>query len=163
MKFFTSVVDEDGLVWVQDAEEWEIQETAQLYLDNKLRRGNAFSAPLEVKKYLKLKMYNLEHEVFACMFLDTQHRLIDYVELFQGTIDGASVYPREVVKKALELNSAAVILAHNHPSGICEPSQADRTITERLKAGLALVDIRTLDHLIIGDGLPYSFAEAGLL
>ena len=101
-------------------------------------------------------------EVFACLFLDNRHRVIAYEELFRGTIDGASVHPREVVKRALHFNTAAVILAHNHPSGIAEPSQADERITQRLKDALALVDIRLLDHMIIGDDV-VSFAERGLL
>ena len=101
--------------------------------------------------------------MFACLYLDNQHRLIEYKELFRGTIDGASVYPREVVKLCLQLNAAAVIFAHNHPSGINEPSQADRQITDKLKQALALVDIRVLDHFIIGDGEPFSFAEHGLM
>ena len=101
--------------------------------------------------------------MFACLFLDNQHRVILLEELFRGTIDGASVYPREVVKQALYHNAAAVIFAHNHPSGISEPSQADKHITEKLKQALSLFDIRVLDHFIIGDGQPYSFAEHGLL
>ena len=97
------------------------------------------------------------------MFLDNQHRVIQLDELFRGTIDGASVYPREVVKQALHHNAAAVIFAHNHPSGVTEPSQADKQITEKLKKALDLFDIRVLDHFIIGDGEPYSFAEHGLI
>ena len=101
--------------------------------------------------------------MFACLFLDNQHRVIHLDQLFRGTIDGASVYPREVVKKALHHNAAAVIFAHNHPSGISEPSPADKQITEKLKQALALLDIRVLDHFIIADGQPYSFAEHGLI
>jgi DNA repair protein RadC len=101
------------------------------------------------------------YEVFACLFLDTRHRVISYEELFQGTIDGASVHPREVLRRALQHNAAAVILAHNHPSGVAEPSDADRRITTRLKDALALVDIRVLDHIVIGDQLATSFAERG--
>jgi DNA repair protein RadC len=101
--------------------------------------------------------------VFACLFLDNQHHILEFEELFRGTIDSASVYPREVIKKALAHNAAAVIFAHNHPSGISEPSQADKLITDKLKQALALIDIRVLDHFIIGDGMPYSFAENGLL
>jgi DNA repair protein RadC len=102
-------------------------------------------------------------EVFCCLFLDNRHRLIAFDELFRGTIDGASVHPREVVRQALQRNAAAVILAHNHPSGVAEPSQADELITHRLKDALALVDIRVLDHLIVGDSRCTSFAERGLL
>ena len=102
------------------------------------------------------------HEIFAVLFLDQRHRVIKFEEMFQGTIDGANVYPREVVKKALHHNAAAVILAHNHPSGVAEPSQSDERITQRLKDALALVDIRVLDHFVIGDDI-VSFAERGLL
>jgi DNA repair protein RadC len=105
----------------------------------------------------------LEHEVFCCLYLDKRHRLIQFEELFRGTIDGASVHPREIVKLALQRNSAAVIIAHNHPSGVAEPSQADEFITQRVKEALALVDIRLLDHIIVGDGACVSLAERGLI
>jgi DNA repair protein RadC len=101
--------------------------------------------------------------VFCCLYLDKRHRLIQYQELFRGTIDGASVHPREIVKLALQRNSAAVIIAHNHPSGVPEPSQADELITQRVKEALALVDIRLLDHIIIGDGASVSLAERGFI
>ena len=104
-----------------------------------------------------------DHEVFCCLYLDSRHRLMCFEELFRGTIDGASVHPREVVKQALARNATAVILAHNHPSGVAEPSQADELITARLRDALALVDIRVLDHFIVGEGQPYSFAEHGLV
>ncbi|MGB0502611.1 MAG: RadC family protein, partial [Thalassolituus sp.] len=100
---------------------------------------------------------------FACLFLDNQNRVIRYEELFRGTIDSAAVYPREVVKQALALGAAAIILAHNHPSGIAEPSQSDRAITERLQQALSVMDIRVLDHLVVGDGYCVSFAERGWL
>ena len=102
-------------------------------------------------------------EVFACLYLDNRHRVLHFEELFRGTIDGASVHPREVVKAALHRNAAAVILAHNHPSGVAEPSAADRQITERLKSALQLVEIRVLDHLVVGDQDCVSFAERGWL
>jgi DNA repair protein RadC len=108
-------------------------------------------------------MRHLEHERFCCLFLDNRHRVLRFEELFRGTIDGTSVYPREVVKEALRVNAAAVILAHNHPSGVAEPSQADERITHRLKAALALVDIRLLDHLVVGDGRIVSLASRGLV
>ena len=108
-------------------------------------------------------MRHLEHELFCCLFLDNRHRVIKFDEMFRGTIDGTSVYPREVVKEALAVNAAAVILAHNHPSGVAEPSQADERITKRLKSALELVDIRLLDHLIIGDGEATSLASRGML
>lgn len=110
-----------------------------------------------------LEIASLEHEVFYCIFLDNQHRVLKAECCFQGTIDGANVYPREMVKRALQLNAAALILAHNHPSGITEPSTADQAITRRLIDALSLVDVRVLDHFIIGGTACYSFAEAGLL
>ena len=121
------------------------------------------SNPGTVRKFLKLKLTEQEREVFAVLFLDNQHRLIEYEELFFGTIDGASVHPREVAKSALKHNAAAVIFAHNHPSGLAEPSQADQRITDRLKSALSLLDIRVLDHMIVGDAAVFSFAERGLL
>ena len=108
-------------------------------------------------------MQHLGHELFCCLYLDNRHRILAFVELFRGTIDGTSVYPREVVKEALAVNAAAVILAHNHPSGVAEPSQADERITRRLRSALELVDIRLLDHLIIGAGRATSMASRGLL
>lgn len=115
----------------------------------------------DTKKYLTVKMSKLEHEVFAVMFLDNRHQLIEYEEMFRGTINGASVYPREVLKRSLQLNAAAVIIAHNHPSGKCNPSLADRTITKRLKDALSTVDIDLLDHVIVGGVTTYSFKEMG--
>ena len=115
------------------------------------------------KAFIKSKLYHYPHEVFACLFLDNRHQVLRYEELFNGTIDGASVHPREVVRRALELGAAAVIFAHNHPSGVTEPSQADLRITQRLKDALALVDVRVLDPLLVGDGQGISFAERGLL
>ncbi len=138
-----------------------LEKAAEILADTYLR-GDTYSNPDKVKEYLRFKLGGLERETFAVMLLDNQNRLIDYVELFYGTIDAASIYPREVVKLALKENAAAVILAHNHPSGIAEPSQADKHITERLKQALALVDIRILDHIIIGEN-SVSFAERGLL
>lgn len=119
--------------------------------------------PVAVRKYLSAKLADFEHEVFAVLFLDTQHRLIEYSELFRGTIDSASVYPRELVKEALRLNAAAVIVSHNHPSGNPEPSGADKVLTQRLREALALVDVRTLDHIIVAGGSTISFAERGLI
>jgi DNA repair protein RadC len=127
------------------------------------QRGASFTSTEVVKEYLGTKLVGFESEVFAVIFLDTQHKLIEYVEMFQGTIDGAAVYPREVAKAALRLNAAAVIFAHNHPSGNPEPSSADISITKRLKDALALLDVRTLDHIVIGGEIAVSFAERGLL
>ncbi len=140
-----------------------VLEMARRHLGEALARGEALQQPAQVREYLQARLRDYPHEVFACLFLDNRHRMIACEELFRGTVDGASVHPREVVKRALALNAAAVILAHNHPSGISEPSRADRGITQRLVQALGLVDIRVLDHFIIGDGPAYSFAEHGLL
>ena len=128
-----------------------------------LTHGAALTSPDDTRNYLKLRLYGLPSEVFVCLFLDNRHRVIRYEELFKGTIDGASVHPREVVRRVIETNAAAVILAHNHPSGEAEPSQADLRITQRLKDALALIDVRVLDHVIVGDGATISLAERGLI
>ncbi|MDA1106860.1 MAG: DNA repair protein RadC [Proteobacteria bacterium] len=140
-----------------------ILEMARRHLGEQLARGDALSHPDATRNFLTAHLRAYRHEVFGCLFLDQRHRVIAFDELFHGTIDGASVHPREVVKRALGHNAAAVILAHNHPSGVAEPSEADRHITQRLKAALALIDIRLLDHFIIGDGRAVSLAERGLL
>ncbi len=126
-------------------------------------RSDVLQDPHTTGRYLMARLRDYPHEVFACLFLDTRHRVICYEELFHGTIDGASVHPREVVRRALQHNAAALIFAHNHPSGIAEPSDADRRITTRLRDALGLIDVRVLDHFVIGDGEPVSFAERGLL
>lgn len=141
----------------------QILNAARQAIDQKMQRGTSFTSPTLVKEYLVTKLSGLEHEVFAILFLDTQHRLIEYREMFRGTIDSASVYPREVVKEALQLNAAAVIFSHNHPSGNPEPSRPDEAITVKLKEALALVDVRTLDHVIVGGEGTVSFAERGLV
>ena len=138
-------------------------ELGRRYLESTLKHGEVLTNPQATRDFLKIQLRALAHEVFACLFLDNRHRVIHFEEMFRGTIDGASVYPREVVKRALQLNAAAVILAHNHPSGVAEPSQADRNITRRLAEALALVDIRVLDHIVVGDGELVSFAERGLI
>ena len=140
-----------------------VLELARRHLGERLQRGDLLLNPEATRRYLITTLGDLPHEVFCCLFLDTRHRLICYEELFQGTIDGASVHPREVVRRALHHNAAAVILAHNHPSGVAEPSDADQRITRRLKQALQLVDIRVLDHLVVGDRTALSFAEHGLL
>lgn len=132
-------------------------------LAEQLVRGDLLESPTATRRYLALRFSSLEHEVFCCLFLDNRHRLIACDELFRGTIDGASVHPREVVKRALAHNAAAVILAHNHPSGVAEPSQADELITLRLKDALGVVDIRVLDHLIVAGAKVASLAERGVL
>ena len=141
----------------------QILEAARQAIEHKMQRGASFTSPAAVKEYLCAKLAGFEHEVFAVLFLDTQHRLIEYAEMFRGIIDSASVYPRELVKEALRLNAAAVIVSHNHPSGNPEPSSADRALTLRLKETLALVDVRTLDHVIVAGNDTASFAEQGLV
>ncbi|MEH0667536.1 DNA repair protein RadC [Vibrio scophthalmi] len=138
-----------------------VLEMTQRYLSETLKRGDALTSPEQTKLYLSGVLRDKQREEFYVLFLDNQHRVIRGESLFQGTIDAASVYPREVVKRALELNAAALILAHNHPSGVAEPSQSDRRITRRISDALALVDIRVLDHFVIGDGDIVSFAERG--
>jgi DNA repair protein RadC len=128
-----------------------------------LRCGPALDSPATTRQFLITRLRDSPHELFCCLHLDNRHRLIAFDELFRGTIDGASVHPREVVKQALARNAAAVILAHNHPSGVAEPSQADELITHRLRDALQLVDIRLLDHLIVADNGCLSFAERGLI
>lgn len=136
---------------------------ARRYFEETLPTGQAIRSPADTEAFLRAKMRHLGHELFCCLFLDNRHRVLRFDEMFRGTIDGTSVYPREVVKEALSVNAAAVILAHNHPSGVAEPSQADERITRRLKSALELVDIRLLDHLIIGDGKTTSLASRGLI
>jgi DNA repair protein RadC len=137
-------------------------EIARRHLAEALSRRDAVKDPAAVRRMLQARLRDREHETFAALFLDNQHRVIAFDELSQGTIDGASVYPREVIKAALKHGAAAVIFAHNHPSGVAEPSAADRTLTERLKAALAQVDIRVLDHFVVGEQV-VSFAERGWL
>jgi DNA repair protein RadC len=138
-------------------------ELARRHYCEALRAGPAMNAPAATRQFLTAQLRDRPYEVFCCLHLDNRHRLIHFEEVFRGTIDGASVHPREVVRQALRYNAAALIFAHNHPSGIAEPSQADELITRRLRDALALVDIRVLDHLIVGDNACLSFAERGLL
>lgn len=138
-------------------------ELGRRFLAEQLERGDVLTSPEATRAYLASRLRHLPHEVFTCLFLDNRHAVIVTEELFRGTIDGASVYPREVVRQALAHNAAAVIFAHNHPSGVAEPSSADIRITERLKAALALIDVRVLDHMVVGDGEVVSLAERGLL
>ncbi len=140
-----------------------VLEMSRRHLESTLTRGDALSDARSTKDYLQHRLRSYQHEVFACLFLDNKHRMIAFEELFRGTIDSANVYPREVVKHALSHNAAAVIFAHNHPSGVAEPSQADYAITDRLKSALATVEIRVLDHIVVGDGETVSFAETGYL
>ncbi len=138
-------------------------ELGQRHLAAELERGTALTDPLAAGRYFAQRLRARPHEVFAALFLDNRHRALAFEELFTGTIDGAEVHPREVVRRALAHNAAALIVAHNHPSGNREPSAADRAVTARLKQALALVDIRLLDHFVIGDGAPVSLAERGWL
>ncbi len=140
-----------------------VLEMGRRHMSQDLQRQDAFTSPELVRSFLTSRLRHLQHEVFSCLFLDSQHRLITYEELFQGSIDGASVYPREVVKRALAHNAAAVIFAHNHPSGVAQPSDSDERITLRLMKALELVEVRTLDHFIVGEGQVISMAERGLM
>ncbi|MGH8529417.1 MAG: RadC family protein [Nevskiales bacterium] len=152
-----------GLGTAKFAQLQAVLEMAQRHLLAQLARSDALKHPAAVRDYLQSRLRHLPHESFACLYLDNQHQVIGFEELFRGTLSGASVYPREVVKSALKHNAAAVILAHNHPSGIAEPSAADRQLTRQLQDALALVEIRVLDHFVIGDGPAVSFAERGWL
>ncbi|PSJ42782.1 hypothetical protein C7I36_08940 [Zobellella taiwanensis] len=138
-------------------------ELMRRFLDEKLVREHALTSPELTRQYLQARLRDAPREVFALLLLDNQHRVIKFHELFFGTLDAAAVYPREIVALALKLGAAAVILVHNHPSGVAEPSRADRMITERIQAALGLLDIRVLDHLVVGDGETVSFAERGWL
>lgn len=138
-------------------------ELARRYLEAGLQKQDVLTNPQSTRDYLTSQLRAYPHEVFACLFLDNRHHILSFDKMFNGTIDGASVYPREVVKRALSHNAAAVIFAHNHPSGIAEPSNADIGLTRRLKTALELVDIRVLDHFIIGNQQAVSFAERGLI
>jgi DNA repair protein RadC len=140
-----------------------VRELARRYFEETLPMGTAIKSPSDTETFLLAKLRDKPHEVFCCLYLDNRHRVILFEELFRGTIDGTSVYPREVVKQALAVNAAAIILAHNHPSGVAEPSEADERITRRVKSALELVDIRLLDHLVIGDGTSTSLASRGIL
>jgi DNA repair protein RadC len=154
---------EPGLGPARFAEMQAAIEISRRQLTEPLKAGPSLSSPRATRDFLVAKLRDLEHEVFCCLYLDKRHRLIHFEELFRGTIDGASVHPREIVKLALQRNAAAIIIAHNHPSGVAEPSQADELITQRVKEALALVDIRLLDHIVVGDGVSVSLAERGLV
>jgi DNA repair protein RadC len=152
-----------GLGPAKTAKLLAVLELSRRYLDEMLMRSNPLESPDVTEQYLKTVLRDYPNEVFACLFLDTRHRVIAFEELFHGTIDGATVYPRVVAEKALQHGAAALIVAHNHPSGVSEPSLADQAITRRLKDALALLDIRLLDHFIVGEGTPVSMAARGLL
>ncbi|MBB5319730.1 RadC family protein [Marinobacter oulmenensis] len=152
-----------GLGTAKYAQVQAAMEMARRVMDEPLRQGDPLRSPEDTRRFLTSRLGTYPHEVFAGLFLDNRHRVIRYRELFRGTIDGAAVYPREVVRQALEENAAAVIFAHNHPSGVAEPSPADVSLTRRLKEALGLVDIRVLDHMVIGHGEVISLAERGLM
>ncbi len=139
------------------------RECGARYMREKLRPGVTIGSPADSRSFLLATLRDRPHEVFCCLFMDNRHRVLAFDELFRGTIDAAAVYPREIVKQALTRNAAAVILAHNHPSGVAEPSQSDQLITRRIRDALELVDIRLLDHFIIGDNQCVSLASRGLL
>ena len=139
-----------------------VVEMSRRFLDEKIQRGDTMSNVSDVKRYLQSRLQHYPFEVFSCLFLDNKHRVIEYEELFRGTIDSASVHPREVVRRVLDHNAAAIVLAHNHPSGVAEPSKSDKMITHKLQQALNLIDVRLLDHFIIGDEI-VSFAERGMM
>lgn len=153
----------NGLGAAKYAQLQAVLQMANRHYEERLAQGDAMTSPDVTRAYLSNRLKSYRYEVFAGLFLDNRHQILCFEELFKGTIDGANVYPREIVKKALHYNAAAVIFAHNHPSGHCQPSEADRRITEKLVQALELFDIRVLDHFIVGDGRPFSFAEHGLL
>lgn len=138
-------------------------EMGRRHLGTRLVRGAALESPQDTLSFLQASLRDRAYEVFCCLFLDNRHRVLTFEELFRGTLNGTAVYPREVVKRALALNAAAVILVHNHPSGMAEPSRADEVLTQRLKEALSLVEVRILDHIVVGDGETVSFSERGLI
>ncbi len=140
-----------------------VLEMGRRYLKSELVQKTALTSPAQTRQFLLAQMQDLPSEQFSCIWLDSQHQVIKFETLFHGTIDGAAVYPREVIKAALRCNAAAAILAHNHPSGIAEPSSADQMLTQRLMRAFEAVDVRLLDHMIVGQGIVLSFAERGLL
>ena len=159
----TSFCQIPGMGAAKYAQLQAVLEMARRALNEELKTGNALNSPEMVRNFLRLCLANKPHEVFIGIFLDAQHRTIASEELFSGTLTQASVYPREVVKRALHHNAAAIIFAHNHPSGVAEPSHADKVLTQSLKQALALIDVRVLDHFIVGNGTTMSFAECNLI
>ncbi len=157
------ITDDTGLYNFQES--IHSNQIIELALDilNSAIKGDCLTSPEQTKQYLRLKLGRLEHEVFACLFLDNRHRIISFEEMFRGTIDSAQVHAREVVKDALKHNAAAVIFSHNHPSGVAEPSQSDINLTQQLKKALSLVDVRVLDHIVVSSEESVSMAERGLL
>ena len=158
-----TLLEQPGLGPAKSAQLIAVIELNRRHLLESLKRSSPLESPQDTQRYLQSTLRDKPNEVFACLFLDSRHRVIAFEEMFQGTIDGATVYPRVVAERALELRAAALIVAHNHPSGVCEPSMADQAITRRLKEALDLLDIRLLDHFVVGDGLPVSMAARGML
>ncbi|MBD1550063.1 RadC family protein [Pseudomonas typographi] len=154
---------ERGLGQAKYAQLQAVLEMARRYLACSLGARDVLEEPSSVRAYLKAKLRHEPHEVFACLFLDSRHRMLAYEAMFHGTIDSASVYPRQVIKRALAHNAAALILCHNHPSGLAEASMADLSVTRRIREALAFIDVRLLDHFIVGDGEPLSMRDQGLL
>ena len=157
------LIHDHHLGTVRKATADEIITAARACVARRMRRGASLTSPKAARDYLVLRFAELQHEVFCVIYLDSRHRVIECQDLFRGTIDGASVHPREVVKEALKRGAAACMLVHNHPSGVAEPSTADELITQRLRDALQLVDIRVIDHLVVSSGGVTSFAERGLL
>jgi DNA repair protein RadC len=158
-----SVCEAPGLGAAKYAQLQAALELGRRFLGEKLNRGSALNSPHDTRAYLQACLRDRPYEVFCCLFLDNRHRVLAFEELFRGTLNGTAVYPREVVRRALALNAAAAILVHNHPSGVAEPSRADEVLTTRMREALTLVEIRLLDHLVVGDGEIVSFAERGLV
>jgi len=163
MKSVKSIDPPNYKAWGPAEDEDAVIARALAILAGRVRKGPVYDSPTTVQQFVQLQLAERDHEVFAVIFTDAGYRLIEFEELFRGTLGQTSVYPREVVKRALELNAGAVILVHNHPSGTLEPSAADKALTGALKAALALVDVRVLDHLVVSCAGCTSFAERGLL
>ena len=159
----SAILEERGVGSATAAQIRALPAIGRRFFESKVRPGQAIRSPADTSTFLQSRLRHLEHERFCCLYLDNRHRVLKFDELFRGTIDGTSVYPREVVKEALRVNAAALIVAHNHPSGVAEPSGADERITQTLKAALDLVGVRLLDHLIVGGGESVSLASRGLL
>ena len=158
-----TLMAQPGLGPAKSAALLAVIELVRRHLFETIKRSPPLESPGDTERYLQCVLRDRPNEVFACLFLDSRHRVIAFEELFQGTIDGATVYPRVVAERALKLGAAALIVAHNHPSGVCEPSMADQAITRRLRDALGLLDIRLLDHFVVGEGKPVSMAARGLL
>ncbi len=158
-----AVCGEPGIGVVKYVQLQAAMEFSRRYFTAELPRGAGLTSPGQARTFLRAQLRDRPYEVFCCLYLDTRHRVLEFEELFRGTIDGASVHPREVVKAALARNAAALIIAHNHPSGVAEPSAADEALTQRLKQALALVEIRLLDHFVVGENEVVSLSERGLM